>query len=227
MCWLISAHTSSCQPATLSLARASLAGITNVEVAEMDLIDPASVRIFAERFGSHRRTTAFADPQRRHHDAASLPRLKGREGQFATNHLGHFRLTCHAVASAEIGRWSASGRSVLARSPLAGIRPDRSRFCAPALRTRWPPTRNRESRQRAFCLGSGYTGANYGIRAFSVQPSSVFGNLTKHASREELEAYGILNPTALRRGSAQDKKNFACAQQLTGLAWRPHRDWTD
>src|SRR5689334_4865034 len=74
-------------------ARTALAGVPDVDVQPMDLLDPASIDDFAERFVSeHGRLHLLvnsggimANPLTR--DA------RGYESQFATNHLGHFQLT--------------------------------------------------------------------------------------------------------------------------------------
>src|SRR5690606_39125135 len=74
-------------------ATEALAGIPHVEVARMELTDPASISVFAQ---------TFIDRQEPLHllilsAGIMAPPLfrdaEGREGQFATNHLGHFRLT--------------------------------------------------------------------------------------------------------------------------------------
>lgn len=61
-------------------------------------------------------------------------------------------------------------------------------------------------------------GKGHGIRAFSVHPGSILGNLAKHASQQELEAYGALNPDGTPLiDPANDKKNFA--QGAATMVW--------
>lgn len=74
-------------------ARASLAGIPRVELEELDLMDPASIDAFAQRFlDSGRPLDIFVNNASIM--AAPLMRdTRGYESQFATNHLGHFQLT--------------------------------------------------------------------------------------------------------------------------------------
>ncbi|MGM4921368.1 SDR family NAD(P)-dependent oxidoreductase [Tardiphaga sp. 804_B3_N1_9] len=192
-----------------STARASLAGITNVEVVEMDLIDPASVRIFAERF------VATGAPLHLLILSAGImtPPLfrdsKGREGQFATNHLGHFRLTATLWPALKL----AGGARVVVLSSRAHQLPGFDLTDLDFARRPYDKVAAYAQSKAAnalFALALDIRGQNYGIRAFSVHPGSVFGNLTKHASREELEAYGILNPDGTPQiDPAQDKKNFA------------------
>ncbi len=82
-----------------SRAWAALAEVKGVEVLEMDLMQPASVEAFSKRIINSGRPISLlincagvmASPLTRDAD--------GHESQFATNHLGHFRLTC--------GLWAA------------------------------------------------------------------------------------------------------------------------
>ena len=70
----------------------ALAGMDRVEVAQLDLVDTASIEAFAARWLKSKRPLhmlvngagASGGPER---DA------RGYETQFATNHLGHFQLT--------------------------------------------------------------------------------------------------------------------------------------
>ncbi|WP_261387973.1 SDR family NAD(P)-dependent oxidoreductase [Chitinophaga pinensis] len=88
-------------------AENNLAGIPNVTVLEMDLMDPASIDAFAEQFLALNRPLDMLinnagvmwTPLRR--DA------RGYESQFSTNHLGHFQLTARlwpAIKSAKNAR---------------------------------------------------------------------------------------------------------------------------
>ena len=73
-------------------ARASLAGIPRVELEELDLIKPASVDAFAQRFLDSGRPLDILINSA----GIMVPPLtrdaRGYESQFATNHLGHFQL---------------------------------------------------------------------------------------------------------------------------------------
>ncbi|WP_422743317.1 SDR family NAD(P)-dependent oxidoreductase [Mycobacterium sp. WMMD1722] len=75
-------------------ARRAVGGIDGVEVAELDLVEPGSVDAFAARWLRTGRplhmliNNAAAPPT-----AAARRDRRGYEMQFATGHLGHFRLT--------------------------------------------------------------------------------------------------------------------------------------
>jgi len=88
-------------------AAKNLAGIPNVIITEMDLMDPASIDAFANQFLEENKPLDILinnagvmwTPLRR--DA------RGYESQFSTNHLGHFQLTARlwpAIKSANNAR---------------------------------------------------------------------------------------------------------------------------
>jgi NAD(P)-dependent dehydrogenase (short-subunit alcohol dehydrogenase family) len=74
-------------------ARAALSGVERVEVHELDLANPDSVRAFSERF---LRSDRPIDVLVNNAGIMANPETRvgaGWESQFATNHLGHFALT--------------------------------------------------------------------------------------------------------------------------------------
>ena len=74
-------------------AQAALQGIAGVEVAALDLLDPASIDAFADAW------LAAGTPLQMLVNSAGIMACplqrdaRGYEAQFATNHLGHFQLT--------------------------------------------------------------------------------------------------------------------------------------
>lgn len=190
-------------------ARAALAGIAGVEVAEMDLVDPTSIRVFAEGF------LATGAPLHLLILSAGImtPPLfrdsEGREGQFATNHLGHFRLTAALWPALKL----AGGARVVVLSSRAHQFPGFDLTDLGFVRRPYDKIAAYAQSKTAnalFAVALDARGRDHDIRTFSVHPGSIFGNLTKHASREELEAYGVLNSDGTPQiDPAQDKKTFA------------------
>lgn len=74
-------------------ARRALSGIPRVEVIPMDLLDPASIRGFADGFLTGHRSLDLLILSAGVMVTPLFRDAEGHEGQFATNHLGHFRLT--------------------------------------------------------------------------------------------------------------------------------------
>ncbi|MEP7453599.1 SDR family NAD(P)-dependent oxidoreductase [Phyllobacterium sp. SB3] len=198
-------------------AREALSGIAGVEIAAMELTDPSSIRAFANAFlagdeplhllilsAGIMATPLFRDPD-------------GREGQFATNHLGHFRLTAalwpalKAANEARVVVLSSRGHLLpgFDLTDLDFIRRPYDKVAAYA---------QSKTANALFALALDSRGRNHGIRSYSVHPGSILGNLAKHASRDELEAYGALNPDGTPLiDPANDKKNFA--QGAATMVW--------
>jgi len=193
----------------VAVARKALAGLPSVEVATIDLIDPASVVDFAKWFLDSGQPLhllilnagIMAPPLFRDAD--------GREGQFATNHLGHFRLTAalwpalQAAGSARVVALSSRGHQ------LGGFDLDDLDF------TRRPYDRlqgygQSKTANALFAVALDLRGQGHGIRAYSVHPGSILGNLARHFTREEIEAYGVLNPDgSVVIDPSRDMKSFA------------------
>ncbi|MYQ39285.1 NAD(P)-dependent dehydrogenase, short-chain alcohol dehydrogenase family [Streptomyces sp. LamerLS-316] len=77
-------------------ARAALAesGLDGVEVSQLDLIDPASIDAFTDRWrASERPLHILLNSAGAPAPAELVQDPRGYEVQFATNHLGHFQLT--------------------------------------------------------------------------------------------------------------------------------------
>lgn len=74
-------------------AAAALAGVARVEVARLDLLDPASVDAFASRFLDSGRPLHILVNNAGVMSGPLFRDARGYESQFATNHLGHFQLT--------------------------------------------------------------------------------------------------------------------------------------
>ncbi|WP_318839212.1 SDR family NAD(P)-dependent oxidoreductase [Actinomadura montaniterrae] len=98
-------------------AALALAGMEGVELDRLDLLDPASVDAFTDRYLDSGRplhillnNAGIMAPAERILDA------RGCEIQFATNHLGHFQLTL-CLLPALRGRRRPRGQHGLRRDP--------------------------------------------------------------------------------------------------------------
>jgi len=78
---------------TLEKARAALQAIPGVELEQLDLLDPASVDSFAERFLATGRPLHLLINNAGIMAVPLTRDARGFESQFAANHLGHFQLT--------------------------------------------------------------------------------------------------------------------------------------
>jgi NAD(P)-dependent dehydrogenase (short-subunit alcohol dehydrogenase family) len=172
-------------------AREALEGIENVEVDELDLGDLDSVATFAGRFLESGRpidllinnAAVMASP---------LFRLgPGWEGQFATNHLGHFALTnrvwpaLSAGGGARVVELSSGGHR---RSP---IRWDDMFFERDY--DKWQAYGQAKTANALFAVQLDKLGAGAGVHAFAVHPGGILTPLQRHLPREEMVSLGWID----------------------------------
>jgi NAD(P)-dependent dehydrogenase (short-subunit alcohol dehydrogenase family) len=174
-------------------ARAALADLDAVEVASMDLIDPASVDAFA---------AAFLESGRPLHllinnagiMATPLARdARGFESQFATNHLGHFQLTRRlwpalvAAGGARVVALSSGGHrwSPVIFDDLQFDRREYEPFAAYG---------QSKSANSLFAVELDRRGQAEGVRAFAVHPGTIVEtNLIRHIDAETIKAAGAVD----------------------------------
>ncbi|MDI7864237.1 SDR family NAD(P)-dependent oxidoreductase [Rhizobiaceae bacterium n13] len=190
-------------------ARTELAGIPGVEVAEINLMDPASIDGFAESL------LASGQPLDRLILSAGVmatPLFRdagGNEGQFATNHLGHFRLTARlwpallASGNARVVVLSSRGHQIsgLDLDDLAFVRRPYDK---------WLAYGQSKTANALFAVALDARGREHGIRAFSVHPGSILSPLARHLTSDEIDAFGAVDADgAPVIDPARDMKNPA------------------
>jgi NAD(P)-dependent dehydrogenase (short-subunit alcohol dehydrogenase family)/DNA-binding transcriptional MerR regulator len=172
---------------TLGKAREALASIPRIELEELDLIDPASIDAFAQRFLDSGRpldiliNNAGIMGPKVTHDA------RGYEAQFATNHLGHFQLTARLWPAL---KQSGNARVVSLSSigiHIAGIDFDDVNFKDRAY-DKYLAYGQSKTANSLFAVGLDRRGQPHGIRAFAVHPGSIETDLARDVSEEELTA---------------------------------------
>ncbi|MGW2744030.1 oxidoreductase [Streptomyces sp. NPDC001450] len=174
-------------------ARAALKEVDGVEVEPMDLMDPASVDVFAKTFLASGRPVhilvngagIMATPLTR--DA------RGYEAQFATNHLGHFRLVARlwpALVAARGARVvSVSSRGIRFSPVVFEDLHFEHRPYEPFL-----AYGQSKSANALLAVELDRRGRAEGVRAFSVHPGMIVDTgLAKHLSEETLRAAGALD----------------------------------
>lgn len=173
-------------------AAKSLAGLAGIEILPMDLMDRASITSFAADFLDRNLSLpilinsagVMATPLFRDSD--------GHEGQFATNHLGHFRLVT-ALWPALIKANGARVISVSSRGhQIAGIEFDDIDFLHRPYE-RWSAYGQSKTANVLFSVELDRRGADQGIRAFSLHPGQVLTNLARHLSEEEIASFDALD----------------------------------
>jgi NAD(P)-dependent dehydrogenase (short-subunit alcohol dehydrogenase family) len=171
----------------------AMAPFPGLSLEKLDLMDPASIDAFAERFHASGKplhllinnAAVMANPLTR--DA------RGYESQFATNHLGHFQLTARLWPALK----KAGSARVIAVSSrghvFAGVDFDDPNFehrdYSPHLAYGQSKTAN-----ALFAVALDARGKDHGIRTVSLHPGGIVStNLARHLSAEQLSASGYVD----------------------------------
>ena len=177
----------------LDAAKAGLEAVQgDIEVAEMDLSDLASVRRFAaDVVGTGRPLDLLINNAGIM--ACPLGRIgPGWENQFAVNHLGHLTL----YQSVEPALLKSDQARVIALSSTAhaitdirweDVHFDRDDY------NKWQAYGQSKTANALFAMGVDVRGKDRGIRAFSVHPGGIFTPLQRHLPEEEMVALGWKN----------------------------------
>jgi len=171
-------------------ADTALAGIANVRTATLDLMNDASVDTFA-------RTFLAADPAL--HilvDSAGIMAcplardVHGRESQFSTNHLGHFRLAARLWPALQRAR-GARVVSVSSRAHrFAGVDFEDVQFERRDYH-KWKAYGQSKTANALFAVALDTRGEKHGVRAFSLHPGSIPTDLSRHLSLADMVAMGF------------------------------------
>lgn len=189
-------------------ARTALAGMQRVEIKQLDLTDFESVDRFTDELAISGRPIdqlicnagVMASPLFR--DAA------GNEGQFATNHLGHFRLTIR-LWPLLISNHAARVIVVSSRAHHFGSLDLDDLAFKRRPYDKWLAYGQSKQANALFAVALDNRGKEFGVRAFSLHPGSILGPLARHLTRDEIEPFGAIdeagNPVI---DPARDMKSF-------------------
>lgn len=171
----------------LEKATKALSSLPGASVEALDLMDPASIDAFADRF--------LASGQPLHilvNNAGTMANpltrdARGYESQFSTNHLGHFQLTARLWPAL----CQANGARVVSLSSVghrgSGVDFDDWNFEHREY-DRWVAYGQSKTANALFAVALDARGERHGVRAFAVHPGGVVTDLIRHMSAEELGA---------------------------------------
>ncbi len=175
----------------LAKARKNLDGI-DVEIAAMDLADPASIDAFAEGF------LAEGAPLHILVNSAGIMACpltrdaRGYELQFTTNHLGHYQLTARL--------WPALVRARGARVISVSSRGHRFTgvdFEDPHYQhrdyDRWLAYGQSKTANVLFAVALDARGRADGVRAFALHPGAILTDLARYMTQDDLRAFGVVD----------------------------------
>ncbi|UVF18997.1 oxidoreductase [Microvirga terrae] len=173
-------------------ARQALTDMPGTSLEVLDLMEPGSIDAFADRFLASGKALhilvnnagIMANPLAR--DG------RGYESQLSTNHLGHFQLTVRLAPALR----RAEGARVVAVSSrghwISGIDLDDPNFDRRAYDP-WIAYGQSKTANILFALMLDRLGESDGIRAFSLHPGAILTNLSRHMTREQIQAQGALD----------------------------------
>jgi NAD(P)-dependent dehydrogenase (short-subunit alcohol dehydrogenase family) len=173
-------------------AAGALQGI-DVEIDAMDLLDPASIDEFAERFVATGEALHILVNGAGIAGAPLTRDVRGYDSHFATNHLGHFQLARQlwpALRRANGARVVTVSAWAHSRSPIVfeDTHFERREY-AP-----WLAYSQSKTANNLFAVALDERGKADGVRAFSLHPGSIVGTgLSKNAPMELLHAGGLVD----------------------------------
>ncbi|TDW84287.1 NAD(P)-dependent dehydrogenase (short-subunit alcohol dehydrogenase family) [Kribbella pratensis] len=172
-------------------AKRALDGLDGIEVDEVDLADLASVRAFSQRFlDRHDRLDLLIANA----GIMACPETRvgpGWEAQFATNHLGHYALTCLLWPAL---RSAAGARVVSVASgwdPAWSIRWHDVQFEHGY--DKWAAYTQSKLANILFARHLDRLGARAEVHAFSVNPGYILTPLQRHLGTDEMVAAGWID----------------------------------
>jgi NAD(P)-dependent dehydrogenase (short-subunit alcohol dehydrogenase family) len=158
----------------IAKATKNLAGVPNVTVAQLDLIDPASIDAFAQKFLETNATLHLLINNAGIMWVPLQRDARGYESQLATNHLGHFQLTARLWPALK----QANGARVINLSSF-GHQMAPFNFEDPNFEHREYETLQGYGQSKTannlFSMELDHRGKHVGVRAFAVHPGAVNG----------------------------------------------------
>jgi len=176
----------------MAKAKANLAEMPEVVLEAMDLLDPASIDAFAQRFLAENDALHILVNNAGVMAAPLARDARGYESQFAANHLGHFQLACRLWPALVRAR----GARVVALTSYAHRRAGID-FHDPHFERRaydpWVAYGQSKTANSLFAVALDSIGQRQGVRAFAVHPGGIVTDLVRHMSKEELNASKVLD----------------------------------
>jgi len=167
-----------------------LADISGAEARAMDLTDAASVAAFAGTLAGQPVSILINSA-----GVMAMPPTRdpaGHEMQFATNHLGHFRLTCAlwpslvAAEGARVVAVSSRGHQI-ARVDFDDIDFERRAY------DKWVAYGQSKTANALFAVALDRRGQGQDLRAFSLHPGQILTDLARHLTAEEITGFDALD----------------------------------
>ncbi|GGF22724.1 SDR family NAD(P)-dependent oxidoreductase [Flavobacterium limi] len=174
-------------------AKQNLQGITNVETATLNLTDPKSIDTFAENFLASGRPLHILINNAGVMWTPLQRDERGYEGQFSTNHLGHFHLTAklwEALKKANVARVVTVSSSAHHYSPILF---DDVNYTAREY-DKFEAYGQSKTANVLFTVELDKKAKPFGVRAYVLHPGLILEtNLGRHLAFEDFVTLGILH----------------------------------
>jgi len=175
-------------------AKQNLEGIANVETAALNLTDPASIDAFADNFLASGRPLHILINNAGVMWTPLQRDGRGYEGQFSTNHLGHFHLTAKLWDALK----KANGARVITVSS-SGHHYSPVLFDDVNYNTReydkFEAYGQSKTANVLFTVELDRKAQQFGVRAYALHPGLILEtNLGRHLAFDDFVTLGILNP---------------------------------
>jgi len=174
-------------------AQKALAGLDRVGVIPMDLANPDSIGVAADRLLTAGKPVHILINNAAIMASPLMRTASGLEAQFAINHLGHFAFTCRlapllAAEGARVVSLSSVGHKL---SPVMfdDIQFERRDY------EKWAAYGQAKSANSLFAMELDRRAAAAGVRAFAVHPGGIMTPLQRFLEREEMIAAGWITET--------------------------------
>ena len=177
----------------IEIARKNLQGVANVEIEEMDLMNPGSIDRFSEKFLASGRPLHLLINNAGIMFVPLRRDSRGIESQLATNHLAPFQLTARLWKALK----KANGARVINISSqghhFAPFNFEDPNFENGAYETLTAYGQSK-SAVNLFSLELDNRAKPFGIRGYSVHPGNIWGTeLAREAPRELLQNFGFID----------------------------------
>ncbi len=174
-------------------ASAAVSGLPGVELASIDLIDPASIDAFADAFLASGRPLHLLINSAGIMASPLVRDARGYESQFATNHLGHFQLAARLWPALQkaggarivnVSSWGHRFSPVVFEDPNFDHRPYEP----------WSAYGQSKTANILHAVALDARGKDTGIRAFAVHPGTIVTtDLARYLTTEQLQKAGAID----------------------------------
>jgi NAD(P)-dependent dehydrogenase (short-subunit alcohol dehydrogenase family) len=173
-------------------AGAAMKDHPSIRLEKLDLMDPASIDAFADRFLASGKPLHILMNNAGIMAAPLARDGRGYENQLSTNHLGHFQLTCRlwpALRKAAGARVISLSSSAHTYHPLNLDDPNWEQRPYDT----WKAYGESKTANVLFALELDRRGREHGVRAFSVHPGAIPTDLGRYMGQQGWQAIGVLD----------------------------------